>query len=554
MVPWTTFHSEAWMALVFAFVGVIALVFPRNKINIYSINVVTLLFIPLPFVQYYFGLLQFFGQAAMGAIYIAGFLFAQIAGAQLQAWRPQWTGNIFFGAICAAAIISVGMQLFQWLGFARYSSLTAIWIVAVDTLRPSANLAQPNLLATLILWGIVSVLWFNANELITKSSCVFIGLFLLVGLALTQSRSGLLGLFLLLGVRLSLNKHVEQFPRKGLAITLVAFCLLFVWLIQPLSQWLLLDGMESISSRPSGRVRLLAWRMFLDAISDKPWFGFGWNNVMLAHLHAAERHPEVGQLFAQSHNFFLDLLVWSGIPIGGFLSILMVYWLWDAFRKLTNNTQWVYFLIIFLAAMHSMVEFPLHHAYFLLPFGLAVGILNESLGLHFLFRVGAIGRILFAATLCFLIWIFALLVRDYFLLEAASTNLRFLNARIGNAQKINVPDSMLLDHLKEQLNFFMFQPVAAASAAELRSAHQLASALPSYHNMLKLITLLALSQRHDEAHLWMRRCPALLDEDARRQLFVDWLHIQSSYPTLKSFGWVADGARVSNVVTDLSPP
>lgn len=553
-VPWTTFHSEAWMGFVFACVGLIALAFPRRKLNFYSINVVTLLFIPLPFVQYYFGLLPFFGQAAMGAIYIAGFLFAQIAGQQLQAWRPRWTGNIFFGAILAAALVSVGMQLFQWLGFARDSGLTAIWIVAVDTLRPSANLAQPNLLATLILWGIISVLWFNAYDLITKNSCVFIVLFLLVGLALTQSRSGLVGLFFLVGVRLSLKKHDEQFPRKRLAVTLAALCLLFVWLIKPVSQWLLLDDMESISARPSGRARLVAWRMFLDAIADKPWFGYGWNNVMEAHLHAAQQHPEVGQLFAQTHNLFLDLLIWAGLPVGIFLSILMACWFWAAFRKLTNKSQWAYFLIISLAVLHSMVEFPLHHAYFLLPFGLAVGVLSESLDLHLLFRFGAIGRIFVASVLCFLLGIFALVVRDYFLLEAASTRLRFQNARVGITQKINVPDSVLIDHLKDQLNFFMLQPVAAASAQELRSAHQLATALPSYHNMLKLITLLALSNRRDEAHQWMRRCPALLDNDSRRQLFVDWLHIQSSYPALKDFGWVGDGARVSNVVTDLSPP
>ena len=553
-VPWTTFHSEAWMAIVFALIGLIALVFAKGKLKFYLINVVTLLVIPLPFIQFYFGLLPFFGQAAISAAYIAGFLFAQIAGQQLQAWRPSWIGNIFFGAILTAVIPSVGMQLFQWLGFARDSGLTAIWIATVDTLRPSANLAQPNLLATLILWGIMSVLWFNASDLITKKSCVLIFLFLLVGLALTQSRSGLLGLFLLLVVRLSLSKHNDLFPGKGMAVILAVLCILFVWLIKPMSQWLLLDDMESISARPSGQARLLAWRMFLDAIADKPWFGYGWNNVMEAHLHSAERHPEVGQLFAQTHNLFLDLLVWTGIPTGFSLFILMTCWLWAACKKLTNRSQSTYFLIILLAAMHSMVEFPLHHVYFLLPVGLVVGVLNESLDFHSLFRFGAVGRVFVAAGLCSLLVVLAFVVRDYFLLESASTSLRFQNARVGSVQKINIPNSLLINQLKEQLNFFLLQPVAAASADELRSARQLSAVFPSYHNMLKLITLLALSQHTDEAQQWMRRCPALLDKDARRQLFVDWLHIQSSYPTLNNFSWIADGAPVSNVVTDLSPP
>lgn len=553
-LPWTTFHSDAWMAIVFSGIGFIACVFPKGKNYGYAINFVTLLIIPIPFLQHYVGLLPFFGQAVIGAAYIAGFLFAQIAGQQLQIWRAAWVGNIFFGAILAAAVVSVGMQIFQWLGLSGGSELTAIWIAAVDVSRPSANLAQPNLLATLILWAILAVLWFSTAEYINSQSRFFIILFLLVGLALTQSRSGFLGLILLGVVCIFSRKKDKKLPSEYSVIGLFFLYILVICSIEPLSQLLLLDNIESISKRPSGQARWFAWRMFWDAIADRPWFGYGWNNVMQAHLHEAERHPNVGQLFAQTHNLFLDFFVWAGVPIGLLLSIFIIYWNITVFRNVKDTHQAIYYLVICLAGLHSLVEFPLHHAYFLLPVGFVIGILNESLSLRPVVNINAVSRAFVVLGFGVLMSFLIVFVREYFLIENASMNLRFNNARIGKELKIDIKNIVVLDQFQAQLNFFMLEPNSEISEDELVAVRNLASVLPSYFNMLKLITLLALNHQPDEARQWMRRCRHVLDEPSKQQLVSDWKRIQTSYPSLKNFNWDDRESFKLTTVTHLSPP
>ena len=553
-LPWTTFHSDAWMAIVFIGIGFVACIFPKGKSYGYTINFVTLLIIPIPFIQQYIGLLPFLGQAVIGAAYVAGFLFAQIAGQRLQTWRAVWVGNIFFGAILSAAVVSVGMQLFQWFGLSSSSELTAIWIVAVDVSRPSANLAQPNLLATLILWAILAVLWFSITEHINDKSRLFIIIFLLIGLALTQSRSGFLGIILLSVICLFSRKKDKQLPRKFTVLALLFFYILVISLLEPLSQLLLLDNIGSIYKRPSGQARWLAWRMFWDAIVEKPWFGYGWNNVMQAHLQQAEQHPEVGQLFAQTHNLFLDFFVWVGIPIGLFLSIFIIHWMVTAFTKVKNKHQAIYFIMVCLVGLHSMVEFPLHHAYFLLPIGFLIGTLNESLNSRPIVNINAAGRTFFSVGFGVLTILLLISIRDYFFIENASTNLRFNSARIGKKQKIDVGSLLLFDQFKTQLNFFMLELNDKVPKDELVVARNLATVLPSYYNMLKLITLLALNHQPDEARQWMRRCPHVLDELSKQQLVGDWIRVQANYSALKNFNWEDQESFTSNTVTRLSPP
>lgn len=210
--------------------------------------------------------------------------------------------------------------------------------------------------------------------------------------------------------------------------------------------------------------------------------------------------------------------------------------------------------MVCLVGLHSMVEFPLHHAYFLLPVGFLIGTLNESLNSRPIVNINAAGRTFFSVGFGVLTILLLISIRDYFFIENASTNLRFNSARIGKEQKIDVGSLLLFDQFKTQLNFFMLELNDKVPKDELVVARNLATVLPSYYNMLKLITLLALNHQPDEARQWMRRCPHVLDELSKQQLVGDWIRVQANYSALKNFNWEDQESFTSNTVTRLSPP
>ena len=78
-----------------------------------------------------------------------------------------------------------------------------------------------------------------------------------------------------------------------------------------------------------------------------------------------------------SHNLLVDLLVWNGIFFGSLLIAILFIWLVYRIARIKNKP--VVFLLAFILVLgvHSMLEFPLEYAYFLLPFSLAVGLIDN---------------------------------------------------------------------------------------------------------------------------------------------------------------------------------
>jgi hypothetical protein len=80
-------------------------------------------------------------------------------------------------------------------------------------------------------------------------------------------------------------------------------------------------------------------------------------------------------------------MVELGVPLATLVLALMVYALWQALRhairdgrELGNGypVQRAAFVIVFLVAIHSMLEYPLWYAYFLLPTAFAFGLCLEQ--------------------------------------------------------------------------------------------------------------------------------------------------------------------------------
>jgi len=546
--PWTSFHSDAWIAAMLAAIGLVVMVRAREDLAWHGLAVVVALLLPLPFLQHAFGLLPFAGQAWTSTAYLTGFWLALMIGQQWQGWRPVWMGDILFLAIGIAAIASVALQLQQWLGSADDLTLD-VWARGSDGMRPSANMGQPNQLATLLLWGLLACGWGLWRGVLQRFSALFTAAFLLFGLALTQSRTGLLGLVALV-LAAWLWRGVwgaRQVPWyvSGLAI----FYALILSILGPLRQALILDVPGSMVQRLGHELRPELWRMLLDAAWQRPVFGYGWNQVLPAQMAVVDGYSSLHHPFFQSHNLFLDFILWAGIPLGLLLTGCVVIWLTTAFRRVRRPQEALYLLMVSVVGIHAMLELPLHYAYFLLPTGLAMGALSAELRIWALRppswvagRWPLIGAWLLGVTLL------GLIARDYFRVEDAFASLQLEMAQIQRSRPAEPPEVLLLTDLREIQRFMKFEPAAEASAAEIEWARNAVEAWPSSRSFMKVAVLLGLNQQPNEARGWLIRMCRIVPRDQCESAPMRWQQALELHPQLAAVEWpVKTQAKYSDV-------
>jgi len=538
--PWKSFHSDAWIATVLALIGLVVLVRGRKPVAWNGMALMAVLLVPLPFVQYALGILNFAGQAWISTAYIGGFLLALLIGQQWQAWRPIWMGDILFAAIGLAAIASVGMQLQQWLSFASDGMLD-VWFAGSDGARPSANMAQPNQLATLLLWSLLACAWGAWRAQLGRSVALFTAGFLLVGLALTQSRTAALGLFVLV-VATWWWRHLLKSRSVPLYVTgLAAFYVLVLLVLNPLRRFLLLDVPGSMLQRLEHELRPALWQLFVEAVWNRPWGGYGWNQVATAQIAVAENRPALHVPFFHSHNLFLDFILWTGIPLGLLLTGLVLFWLITAALRVRRLPEALYFSAVVSVGIHAMLELPLHYAYFLLPTGLMMGALTAKLQL---FPLGVIwrasGRRVLIGAWFLGMTLLGLIARDYFLVEAAYTSLQLEKAQFVGSRPVEPPTVLLLTDLREIQRFMKFEPHGQSAPTELQWAKDVTSIWPSSRNFTTLAMMLGMSQQPDEARKWLVKMCRIVPREQCTSAPARWEQAQRLHPQLNSIQWPAE--------------
>ena len=131
--------------------------------------------------------------------------------------------------------------------------------------------------------------------------------------------------------------------------------------------------------------RLGIWSNALTLIASHPWFGVGFGDFNFAWtLTPFPGRPT--EFFDHTHNLILNFAVEMGLPLATAVIALMVYALWQALRHAIRDgrepagaypVQRAAFVIVFLVAVHSMLEYPLWYIYFLLPAAFAFGLCLE---------------------------------------------------------------------------------------------------------------------------------------------------------------------------------
>lgn len=524
---------EAWAAAVLLPMAA-AVIWRTRRENHVPISGLSVLAVSvLPLAQQLFGLIPLIGPAWVAFSYLLGLALAIFVGQRWEQQSPAQLGDGLFLAIGIAAMASVGLQLHQWLQL----DLMEIWLMGNGYGRPFANFGQPNQLGTLLLWGILALAWGALRAQIRPCVMVVATVFLLFGLALTASRTAWVGVGLLVLAAWYWRKLWPWRSTPWVATALAISFFIFAWTIPILTIGLQLSSAEGeieALARISSNVRPQIWILFMDAIRQSPWFGYGWNQVIAAQLAVAIDRPPLGSLFGSAHNLLLDLLLWCGIPLGLAIISFGALWLWRRFRTISDSASAVLFLLIVVVGNHAMLEYPLQYAYFLFPTGLVVGSLDARLR----GRMLAFGH----RWLLVFIWmasavLLSLLVRDYSRVETSYQLLRFEWAKIPLAGARQPPEVLLLDHLGAAIANARFEPTDRMSLEQLDRMRHVASLYPSAGVIHKLAAALAWNKQPEEAALWLRRLCAVNTTDQCELMKNAWVKQAESDPRIAAVPW-----------------
>lgn len=501
--PWSSFQSDAWisLALLIAFSAMLAKI--KTVVEWTPASVGCMCLSVLPLAQYFFGVLPFAGQAWISALYIFGFGLTLVMGGRIENSSPNLVIDVLFTAILMASGVSI------YLEFATYLSLYGddildIWTMGLGTKsRPYANFGQPNVYATFLTWGCLASLWFFVTGKIRGLLAVVVASIFLLGISLTQSRVVKIELaFIVAGVWW----WRDLFPSKRTPLVIAALFIAFLLARTPLVALLnvLLQDNEVILERVflESNERWAIWKIFSFAAINEPWFGYGWTETYRAHINMSPYFASVGVHFGQSHNLFLDLILWCGIVLGVTISLFISWVIYSFARSIKSNKQAVLLMFVVVAGIHSMLELPLHYGYILFPVGLVLGVLGSNLKQKFIFKTSQI-----SLKICFVIitLLFTGVVRDYFLIENEHRNIRLEVARNQinlKAQPLNI---IFLTQLEAIITFMRYPVHENMKPKDLHWLQDVALLEPNSPNLYKTAKAMALNGSPIQAKLWFER-------------------------------------------------
>lgn len=387
--PWTAFHLEylaalgacliAWAALALSTVGRSLPTAPEKfRLRLPPASWPWMLAGLIPLVQYFTGALIFHGDAVIGLLYGVGVGLCVYTGCL---WSAQEGSGRVLRVICLTAVVAGiaanGLAIVQWLRL----DPPGWWAMELIDDRPYANLAQPNHFGLLMVMALVAVTALFESAAITSRSVYALAVaYFGWGVLISQSRASALALLAIAGLWLLTRKRAPTRLHPGFVVPAVA-----VWVLLasglPLLQETL--SLESTALRTPAELgaRHWIWLHFWEAIWQRPWFGYGFNQGVLALSEVADRvHPSRNVVFA--HNFVLDLMTWFGIPLALAFTAALAVWMAGWLRRHREPDfmaqRHLVFALWLALVIQSSLEFPFAHTYFLLPLALMAGAVTKA--------------------------------------------------------------------------------------------------------------------------------------------------------------------------------
>ncbi len=283
-------------------------------------------------------------------------------------------------ALLVAGALSVGIGVVQ----VFFPSSSGTWLVSAAGYpgRAYGNIRQPNSLAMLLLWALCATVWLARRRRLPSAVVLLLVTWLVFGVVLTSSRMGLVGLagLALWGLW---DRHLPGRLRLLLSIGVPGLGALG-WLC--MEQWALHTGhyfygddqVHKTLHGDASSSRFRIWQQTILLIGQHPWFGVGpgaynfyWTFTPL--------HDRPTQFWDHSHSLPLQLAVESGIPFACAVVTALAWIVWRCraqFRSPATHPACdtrVAWMMLALLGLHSLLEYPLSYAFFLLPAAVLAG-------------------------------------------------------------------------------------------------------------------------------------------------------------------------------------
>jgi O-antigen ligase len=248
--------------------------------------------------------------------------------------------------------------------------------------RAVGNLRQPNHLCSLLLWSIVAALWLGEARILQRAVGITLAGLMLLVVVFSGSRSGVLGA-LLLALWGLLDTRLAKPTRAALLLAPLVYGLFWFGA----TAWAqhgdhAFGGAGRFSTGGDiSSSRFGIWSNTLALIRQRPWAGVGFGEFNFA-WSLTEFPDRPVAFFDHTHNLPLQLAVELGLPLAGVLLGLLGCAIWRAARNCLRpaqaldsaSPQRAAFVMVLLVLVHSMLEYPLWYAYFLLPAAFAMGL------------------------------------------------------------------------------------------------------------------------------------------------------------------------------------
>src|ERR1019366_7263850 len=321
---------------------------------------------------------------------IASAMLAVVIGAL--AARAGYGGRAFLAFCIALVVAGIASSAIGLVQVFAPNLPDGDW-VAISAIpgRATGNLRQPNHLSSLLLWSIVAVVWLGEVEAFYRKVSAVLAVVFIYVIVLSASRTGAFGMLTLAAWGL-LDRRLSRRARGLLILAPIVYGACWwgmtVWAND--SHHLFGGQTRFGGSGDISSSRFAIWSNTLTLIKTHPWFGVGFGEFNFAWTLTPFPNRPVA-FFDHTHDIILNFAVELGIPLAFAVIVLMVFALWKALGNALADGrepadpanprrppfQRAAFVMVIMVGVHSMLEYPLWYAYFLLPAAFAFGLCLE---------------------------------------------------------------------------------------------------------------------------------------------------------------------------------
>lgn len=444
-------------------------------------------------------------------------------------------------------LLNVAIQLMQ------LAVANGVWLTHLNIHNGGdfyGALAQRNHLASYLSWGVIGCLYLVAAGRFRARLLLPLLLILLVGMALTTSRTGFLQLIgiALVAVWLMWRVESESRPRHWYWV----LALPAVYVVISLALPLVLDqadltfrgsAVERAATEGLDGGRRLLYGQGLQIFLDHPLLGIGPGQLFFNQFELLDQVDKT--LFASStHNLVLDLLVMTGVV--GTLPFLLLggLWLYRTLNQTMSLERAAVLLLLSAFVLHSMLELPHWYGFFLLPVALLAGAIDEGsvrLPRGKLLRMLPVILCLYGSVVAASMW------GQYRALE------RMFSTYHTKDRNPVAADERRLTELFEFQNttwftgateYLIFTNIALNDIAlkeKLDIASRAIRVLPDPHVVYRYVLLLALDGRQEEGLVAMERMRKMFPK-AYEEIAIEFIKLAQQQPA--TFGRLAGSMKI----------